>query len=219
MKIDGLPMPPAATAAAVPPPPQQGAKWRQVLEQALWQDRLRVPLPRHDAAGAGDAGAAPPPAAADAARAAVAAEDPATTPAQRAALLRDAAVAASEAGRPVTLGARPAAATAPLQGVAPSPSLPARAGLPAGPVGPARPQAAAALPPLPALAPASPSAWPAVAGQVSVQGRQVSASLRDASIEEAEADELGRALQRELSRAGLELAELHVNGRSVALST
>jgi hypothetical protein len=93
------------------------------------------------------------------------------------------------------------------------PSLPTVAMpiIPAAP--PPLPQAPSAPPPLPEPAPASP--WPAVASHASVNGNQVSASVRDARLGPLEAQALRRGLTRQLSSAGLELAELRINGQPI----
>ena len=191
---------PAVTAAA--------GSWRQALELAQWQGRQRYQaLP-----------VMPSPALAAAAPTAAVPALPQQLPPSQAAEARTPQVphedtqGSTSASRPahgvqaaamnVWVVAAPAAAPGPAS---PLPRTPLvwRAPTPASYAPP--PQAASQANPL-----ASP--WPAFASHVSLSGNQVSAALRDASLDPQQAQALRRALVKQLGANGWQLAELRING-------
>lgn len=226
MKVD--PQMAAAVPQAVPGGAVQAARWRQALEAALWQPRGGPPAQGDPAAGgpasARSAGAA----------ARVALLRPSVSPGHAT------GQAGAAAGPPPGSATGPAPGqpgsalpTSPAQPMTPAPAavpgpidspaaahttlprppgpVPAPAGAQAMPS--AAPPAAAGMPPQRPAEP--PPGWPLSAGRACVQGRLVSASLRDARLGEAEADALRRALERRLAGSGLQLTELLVNGRLI----
>lgn len=205
MKIEALQAAtlPVATGAA------QAARWRQALETALWQSRPSAPTATAAPPG-GTGGAQPGGETAAVAAAPLPVADPSVTEPLRPTVAARADAEAAAAARV------PAGPPAPAEASTPA-TLPPAAGMatlarPATAMPNTTPARAAAPPPPPAE---RPTAWPAVAGQACVQGEQVSASLRDARLSEAEAAALRRTLERRLAGSGLTLAELRVNGQLV----
>ncbi|MFL6665445.1 MAG: hypothetical protein ACJ8G7_25020 [Rhizobacter sp.] len=195
----------------------QAARWRQVLEQAQWQKLGEQPS-HGKAHNSGDSLQA-------------AARDLARIPAGLAAAAPDPSVGGSGAqfvaDRVPGCGASPSAdasrvAVAPIEpgpgettavaAAAAATTIPAAATstpLASGPpeAAPAEP----ALPHLPDVVVATP--WPPFNAQAHVDGRAVSAAVRDPRLASDDADELGRRLATQLAADGLELVELRVNGR------
>ena len=189
---------PAGTAAA--------ASWRQALELAQWQGRQRyqalpvMPSPAPAAAASTVEVSAPQ----------LLQQQAAPVRAQQAP--HEDAHGSNGASKPEA-SAQPAIANA----LAPAP-------LTAAP-GPASPPPRASLvwraptpapyaPPPQAASQANPQAcpWPAFASHVSFSGNQVSAAVRDASLEPQQAQALRRALVKQLGANGWQLAELRING-------
>jgi DNA polymerase-3 subunit gamma/tau len=207
----------AGAPQALPGGVVQAARWRQALEAALWQPRAGAPS---------DSGPAPAgPTGVDrssAARAAVA--SPPQLPSHAEAVGRPTGSAAGQAPGSHSGSAQPAQpalTSPPVDVVPPTVALPTAPALPAPILPQAGPQAALstadarpATPPPQRPAEPAPE-WPLSAGRACVQGQQVSASLRDARLGEADADFLRRALERRLAGSGLTLGELLVNGRLI----
>ena len=217
MRIEGPTHPAAASAAG--PAPVQAVLWRQALEQAMWQARLRLepelPAPM-SAAPPGDQ-----PTAGERDRPVHAPQDtwaPDGAGPPRAAGKSTGQVSSRLPPDRAAAGNLPDAP--PLRDPAPPAPIvrAAAAGAPAPLPSPDRQPGSAARPSAPAVrlpAPADSPAWPPFASQASLQGSKVSASLRDARLGDGEALVMRRALARHLSRSGLELGELLVNGRPV----
>lgn len=207
MKINAL----QQAAALVPARVEsnvQAALWRRALEQAQWQSDSHGAAPARAAAPARQAQAELAMHAAQALRQQPALPDNDAAPP---------ALAAEPAGESVETVSRtsapeiaptPAPATVPPQALPPAATWIAR---PAAVVSAA--PSAKAQPPL--LASAELPVWPLFATQASLRGNQVSAAVRDSRLGPAGIETLRRALARQLSATGLQLAELRVNGQPI----
>lgn len=189
----------------------QAALWRRALEQAQWHSGSHGAAPARAAAPARQAQADHAPHAPHATQALR--QEPALPESDAA----PPAPAAEPAGESVEIVSRisapeiapnPALATVPPQALPPAATWIAR---PAAVVS----AAAGAKAQSPLLASAELPVWPLFATQVSLRGNQVSAAVRDSRLGPADKETLRRALARQLSATGLQLAELRVNGQPI----
>ena len=212
MKID--PLAAAPFTPARPTNALQAAQWRQALDQALWSSRqigkphptpptrgsvqtllTALPLPMHALPATGPA-------------------SPATPETLTGATHHDSPAwklqARSEQAQQIEQADLPLVATAvPEQAAGPSlaPASAVKAGSPAElPIAPAK------VPPQPKI---DAPRWPPFASQASLRGNQVSAAVRDARLSPRDMQTLRRGLARQLGAAGLELAELRINGQTL----
>jgi len=217
MKVAPLPLPINVTQAGVQSGSARATQWRQALERAEWQ-LTQQRATRSAAAAASQENGPATPATHPRAAASCGSDHEAADGRGRElgeAAADGAASAPAETARAAAPGPVAAADAAPegmRLAAAPS-ALPTAAGA-SGPAAEvlAGPPAAPAAMPIPTPPPAA-LLWPLVNAHVHVQGREVSAALRDTSLSADEADELHHRLARRLANDGLQLTELRVNGR------